>query len=784
MIPRRLICCGHFLPPLLIGLCIGVALNLTFLPFIEEDCENPIPESESEHLHLVLQQGSRKTNALDSDHDALPGDGGMSNQNKYVIPVKQNEPESPKEDADKSSNFSWKKLRRPRYAATELGIREKLFISFLTSGKTVSSLAVAINRTLPLLNNAKTGFFMGQKEEGKTLPDGMSLVSFSTLEVDQNLLFRTIKFLAEHYGNSYDWFAFFLDSTYLRGERLLDFVSDLSIARDLFLGENEDGGDHCSAGGGFILSNSLLMKANASIEWCHAHATAADDNGKNLGRCIEHVGNVKCKSLEKERKFQAHNVGKIQIDSLLKDQLQLDAVHQSLTVYPFSDDKSIYKIHRHVSQWEVNETLKEIEILKKEIEETSVFAPDGKASVPWPIGSAPQYKSKNRHHTIRWDYFTESEAYFKDEWSVATPHAGADREDIDDIIVRVKRALQENPNGPLEYTRLINGYRQFDPVRGMEYFLDVVVTDQTKKITKKRVHILKPLGEVEIVPMPYVTENSRVNLILPVTLETKTSFTDFMEKYANIFMEVGENTYLFIAFYYKTGVPMTGKADPYTLLKSIITYYENKYHNSAKISWMNVQSDSTHTFDLIDHLANKLTQESLILLSTPGSDIDIEFINRVRMNTIQKCQVYFPIAFWQYKPNIVYDQKPYPSTIEIEGKLGHFDKNQFVHASFYLSDYNTARSEATRLKKDLPKMDLYDLFLQCHTLHVFRATEPNLRHHFVEHRCNPLASEGEYHRCLASRANGLASSKALALLLLEGQGQGQSAWDYKSLKLH
>jgi hypothetical protein len=72
----------------------------------------------------------------------------------------------------------------------------------------------------------------------------------------------------------------------------------------------------------------------------------------------------------------------------------------------------------------MNETMKEIDILKKEIEEMSVFAPGGQASVPWPIGSPPQYKSKNRYHTIHWDYFTEKESYFKDEWSVATPHTG------------------------------------------------------------------------------------------------------------------------------------------------------------------------------------------------------------------------------------------------------------------------------------------------------------------------------------------------------------------------
>ena len=41
-----------------------------------------------------------------------------------------------------------KKILRPRYASTELGIKEKLFIGVLTLRDTIDSLGVAINKTL------------------------------------------------------------------------------------------------------------------------------------------------------------------------------------------------------------------------------------------------------------------------------------------------------------------------------------------------------------------------------------------------------------------------------------------------------------------------------------------------------------------------------------------------------------------------------------------------------------------------------------------------------------
>ena len=56
-------------------------------------------------------------------------------------------------------------------------------------------------------------------------------------------------------------------------------------------------------------------------------------------------------------------------------------------------------------------------------------------------------------------------------------------------------------------------------------------------------------------------------------------------------------------------------------------------------------------------------------------------------------QVFFPIGFMEYKPNLVYKEKPYPKTVEVKKDLGRFDNKNFDHASFYLSDYAAARAK-------------------------------------------------------------------------------------------
>lgn len=68
--------------------------------------------------------------------------------------------------------------------------------------------------------------------------------------------------------------------------------------------------------------------------------------------------------------------------------------------------------------------------------------------------------------------------------------------------------LNEKYNNKYLYSYLINGYRRFDPQRGMEYLLDLALDDTSvpaeeneennynKRIVEKRVFLVRPLGEV------------------------------------------------------------------------------------------------------------------------------------------------------------------------------------------------------------------------------------------------------------------------------------------------
>ena len=87
-----------------------------------------------------------------------------------------------------------------------------------------------------------------------------------------------------------------------------------------------------------------------------------------------------------------------------------------------------------------------------------------------------------------------------------------DKLDVADIIrTALERLAKQDGAARYQLRRLVNGYRRFDATRGMQYVLDLRLLDRSiPGEVSKRVHLLRPLGNIEIVPMPYVTENTRV----------------------------------------------------------------------------------------------------------------------------------------------------------------------------------------------------------------------------------------------------------------------------------
>ena len=368
--------------------------------------------------------------------------------------------------------------------------------------------------------------------------------------------------------------------------------------------------------------------------------------------------------------------------------------------------------------------------------------------------------------------------------------------------------MNENVSNRYAFRSIINGYKQFDPTRGSTYILDLRLWDEEKKIEiHKRVNVMRPLGLVEFVPMPYVTENSKITIVVTFSLEyDKSQINAFFTNYETNVLEITEVAdkinlyvvYVKIEEKSKTEYIRIEMDENIKHIKNVINELEKKYSSLTTSTSRILQTEiaiSNYTLYLnenyrqlqaIEMLSRKLSPDTLIFVAPPGVEFQIDFLNRIRLNTIKSHQVFVPIGFYQYSPNIVYEKKPFPDEVEINKNVGYFNTYSYDFVSFYNYDYVNTRDNyienilGFKNKTKLPKtfiladyvLDLYELFVTNQTLHIIRATDSSLKYrwHLVDNcetRFYLINNSDSFERCLLQLEKNLGNRAQLALHVIQ-----------------
>nr|XP_020475472.1 chondroitin sulfate glucuronyltransferase [Monopterus albus] len=713
--------------PLILGLSLGCSLSLLMVSWTQGDTDDSCGDG--------LGNGRLFLGRVNTQGD-LGNEAGDEDFQPRIVPY------------HKDPNKPYKKVLRTRYIHTELGIRERLLVGVLTSRATLNTLAVAVNRTVAH-HFHRTFFFTGLRSP--KVPHGMTVVAHGD-DRPVWLMYETVRHLHQHYGSDYDWFFLAQDDTYMQADRLSELVGHLSAGQDLYMGRAEEfiGGEekarYCHGGYGYLLSRSLLLpRLQPHLDPCRNDILSVRPD-EWLGRCIIDYLGLSCVEVHQEMTYRYFELGK-NADPEREDSEQFK---KAFTVHPVSEPNLMYRLHKRFSHIELEWTYLQIQQLQMQINNLSDLTPEGKAGVTWPIGINHPFKPRTRFEVINWDYFTEEHIYSCIDSSPKCEIKGADRADVNAVLEIAVERLNElyQPQLRFRKRRLLNGYRRFDPTRGMEYILDLALEAYTQKgrsqVIAKRVNLLRPLSAVEIIPMPYVTEATRVQVILPVTAQDQDYVGNFLDMYVMNTLDTHDNVLLTFLFIYDPfDAQRVSQTDVFAGIKAMIGEVEKRY-GDVKIPWISVKTEVPSQVKLMDIIS-------------------------------KKHPVFFPIHFQEYNPAVMYrDQQPSSASSSFASESlrdGHFDRHVFDEACFYNADYMTARTKMAADILDneelLESMEVYDIFVRYSGLHVFRAVEPALIQKYVRRTCNPRFSEDIYHRCVLSNLEGLGSRSHLAMALFE-----------------
>lgn len=263
------------------------------------------------------------------------------------------------------------------------------------------------------------------------------------------------------------------------------------------------------------------------------------------------------------------------------------------------------------------------------------------------------FKPKNMYEVIRYEHFnmTSISSNFDDDPQINL--LGHQKADIKDIIHQAMALYNSARPEKWKMVKLINGYRRLDPLRGEEYILDgVLALEKDEKVEEShRLELVKPFNVGHLLNDHSTSEKSVIHFILPISGHSE-KFDTFIANFEEVCLkQPSENIYLLIVLF----VGKDSVDDP-DKLKTIARTLSDKYRNSH-IRIIQTRSAFNRALGL-DLGARQLPSDALLFFC----DVDVQFnsnaLHRCRHNAQEGHQVYYPVVFAQYSPDMVLKYSP------------------------------------------------------------------------------------------------------------------------------
>lgn len=334
--------------------------------------------------------------------------------------------------------------------------------------------------------------------------------------------------------------------------------------------------------------------------------------------------------------------------------------------------------------------------------------------------------------------------------------------------------LNSNNQTRYQFKNILNGYKQFDPTRGATYILDLILLDtlNSNEIIK-RVNLMRPLGEIEITRVNNnQTEFAKINLIITFSENNKlTDISNFFNTFEKFLNHLNIPKYFdSLLFAYITS-NASAPHENYELIDIKFKNFKSKLPLNMQLSRIvfydlsMYHSDDYRQILVIDHFSPMVPESGLVLMIPSCAQINLEFLERVSLNTFRSEQVFFPIPFNGFMPEILkmLDSNA-PNKIDIKRDSGFFNQYSYEFAAFYNEDFIKIRQASIGYYTK----SLFDMFKENSNLEILRAPDKDLKctWRLVDNCDKQKMSTDEKNRCFKQRENNLGTSSQLFKILI------------------
>jgi chondroitin sulfate synthase len=513
--------------------------------------------------------------------------------------------------------------------------------------------------------------------------------------------------------------------------------------------------------------------------------------------------------------------------------LLTDEVLKAITLHPLKQPKYLYRLHIFLQSRKLVALRHKRLLLKRDLKQNFENLKGLRSTGHlMPITKGPPIRMSNpnnkRTHCYDHDFFNGRNFFSKGN---ASPKRGCEafwKRWINDTIRQMMSTLKDKlikHREAVHFKQLLYGYIKTSPTIGMDYIMNYLVVhgNKNKKRSARTAYYTyarqsyadlifredhglnsicfrveqpvsnqsnseqhlsafiksssdKTQANVEYIQLDrsaYLFDNSMmktIHFVLPLSGRLNT-----FEKFINIFetncLQTNEPVKLAIVLFSNHTNDNENEQiiRINSAIKTIINHIERKYSN-----------DNIHLVELELDFSRSIGCETGASLFAPDAllffiDVDMVFnrdtLMRIRLNTIENKQVYFPIVFSQFdpKPEFVGLKNNFGphNHLRLDSDHGNWRQFGFGMVGVYRSDLtNVGGFNTTIVGWGIEDVDLYDKFIRSN-LTVFRSVDPGLVHVFHKINCDPNLSREQMTMCTGSKTISTLSERVLANLIHE-----------------
>ncbi|XP_065672399.1 chondroitin sulfate synthase 1 [Hydra vulgaris] len=694
---------------------------------------------------------------------------------------------SNKQCTEKQSIQSLQGSESNSYAEKGLKKKKFIFIGVMTAEKYLDSRAKAVYETWgsDLKGYGKLMFFASSQTKRTDLPV-ISLDGVDDSYPPQRKSMMMLKYMHDNYIDEYEWFVRGDDDVYIRIDKLQSFLRTLNSSDDLYIGqagtgtkvEKETlglgaGNNYCMGGPSVVVSASALSKVTPHFEFCLSHLVTTHEDVE-VGRCIKNFVGVSCTwAFEMQSLFYHNRSGEL----AFTQNLDTKAVRDAVTLHPIKQSPYMHRLHLHFMELKIRErTYDTIQFQRRLVSLDTILEKGLEKLDEEEVISLSDVKNFHdqmmNNETPVWEMFTPRKVYSYEtnspEIGMISPLKDGMNIVLGQTMAIINKEARKVLHRTLEFKRLNHGYRRYHPKYGVQYMLDLLmkyhrhIGRNRRRMTvhvRHHAYLQQPFGNtIYSIEPSEKNKNDAVNFILPLSGRFST-FVYFMKIFENVCLKKNIESTLTIV-YFNSGTPSTKHV-------TLISDFKKKYPLYS-FRWLEMEGVFSRGLALTMGAA-QLEKNSLLFFCDVDLEFNEDFIRRCRMNSIIGKQVYYPIVFSQFSPNITYgnEQKP-NSSFSYSVDEGFWRKFGFGITCQYRSDFDLIGGLDTTIQGwGMEDVDLYDRYVLSEQHTVFRAVDPGLVHIYHDIVCDNNLSEKQLTMCYKSKATAYGSEAKLFKIISE-----------------